>query len=87
MNSKLDWVKAAECAIGELGEGDGVDVEEVETDAERRSEPWLAEPGRGNPGTTAVSDEISPHALLRTPKRKHLGNDNGLIGWGISYIL
>ena len=70
MNSTLGWVKAAECAIGELGEGDGVDEEEVETDAESRSEPWLAEPGRGHTGTTAISDEISPHALLRTPERK-----------------
>ena len=52
MNSTLGWVKAAECAIGELGEGDGVDEEEVEPDAER-SEPWLVEPGRGNAGTTA----------------------------------
>ena len=62
MNSTLGWVKAAECAIGELGEGDGVD-EEVEADAESRSEPWLAEPGRGHTGTTAIGDEISPHAL------------------------
>jgi hypothetical protein len=53
MNSTLGWVKAAECAIGELGEGDGVDEEEVETDAESRSEPWLAESGRGHTGTTA----------------------------------
>ena len=51
MNSTLGWLKTAECAFGELGEGDGVD-EEVEIDAER-SEPWLVEPGRGNTGTTA----------------------------------
>ena len=67
MNSTLGWVKAAECVIGELGEGDGVD-EEVETDAESRSEPWLAEPGRGHPGTSAISDKISPRT------EKYLGN-------------
>jgi hypothetical protein len=70
MNSTLGWVKTAECVFGELGEGDGVDEEEVDTDAER-SEPWLAEPGRGNTGTT-VGDKISPHALLRIPERKPL---------------
>ena len=72
MNSTLGWVKAAECAIGELGEGDGVE-EEVETDVESRSEPWLVEPGRGHVDTPAISDEISPHALLATPERKALG--------------
>ena len=53
INSTLGWVKATECAIGELGGGDGVDEEEVETDVDKRPEPWLAEPGRGNTGTTA----------------------------------
>ena len=71
MNSTLGWVKAAECAIGELGEGDGVDEEEVETDAESRSEPWLAEPGRGHTGTTA--NEISPHALFGNTRKKEFG--------------
>jgi hypothetical protein len=49
--STLGWVKVAECVAGELGQGDG--VEEEETDADKRSEPWLAEPGRGKTGTTA----------------------------------
>ena len=74
MNSTLGWVKTAECAFGELGEGDGVDEEEVDTDAER-SEPWLAEPGRGNPGTTVVGNKISPHTFSRKT-RKPLGRVN-----------
>jgi hypothetical protein len=56
INSTLGWVKAAECAIGELGEGDGVEEEEVETEVDKRSEPWLAEPGRGN--TSSVKSEF-----------------------------
>ena len=72
MNSTLGWFKAAECAIGELGEGDGVE-EEVETDVESRSEPWLAEPGRGHIGTTAISDKISPTHFWETPERKAFG--------------
>jgi hypothetical protein len=69
MNSTLGWVKVAECAIGELGEGDGVDEEEVETDADSRSEPWLAEPGRGNTGTTAKHNVISPNAIFECHKK------------------
>ena len=72
MNSTLGWVKTAECAFGELGEGDGVDEEEVETDAER-SEPWLAEPGRWNTGTTVTGDEISPHTHLFGENQKAIG--------------
>lgn len=58
MNSTLGWVKATEWALGELGEGDRVDEEEVETEAERRSEPWLVEPGRGKTGTSSVNSEV-----------------------------
>jgi hypothetical protein len=83
MNSTLGWVKTAECAFGELGEGDGVDEEEVETDAER-SEPWLAEPGRWNTGTTVTGDEISPpHTPFWRKSKSHWkGNVNG-----VPYIL
>lgn len=62
INSTLGWVKAAECALGELGGGEGVDEEEVETDADRRSEPWLAEPGRVKRGTYSKSEDHSASA-------------------------
>lgn len=57
MNSTLGWVKATECAIGELGEGEGVDEEEFEVEAERGPDAWLAEPGRENTGINSVNSD------------------------------
>ncbi len=62
MNSTLGWLKATECAIGELGEGEGVDEEEDEIEAERGPDAWLAEPGRENTGITAEQIQVSTNA-------------------------
>ena len=53
MNLTLGWASTADCAVGELGDEEK-EEDELQIEADRRSEAWLADPGRSKSGTTGA---------------------------------